>query len=495
MTIASAPASTTPRSHHPGAVLVSMCACTILVIGFVASINLAAPLLAQSQLQPSAAELLWIVDAYVVIFASLVLPGGAAGDRFGRKGILMTGLITFGVGAALCVIAPNVPMMLLGRAITGVGAALVLPNCVGMIVNVTAPERRNRALAIWAASTGFGGVIGNIGGGALLSTGIWQTLFMAATALAVLLAVWVGLTAPQTSRHQRSLDPAGTVLFVLAILALLIGIIEGPEQGWASLTVIMAFCVSALLITCWVLVELRVRHPMLDPRLFRNPLLSSACFGMLIIFFGNFGLFYVNASLLQYSRGYTVLQAGLGILPATIPMLLSASFAPKILKRFGVPVTLAAAFALTAAGLFGISQAAQQPYLVYALWLVVIGLGLSLALPGLTTEIAAALPAEQAGIAGGLQSATRELGSAIGVAVVGTVLTVGFTQKLPVNLQSSHTVALALAKSPSQHAQIIDAFTSGASGALQVAALVMLVVGTVVVAGAARARRLVGQQG
>ncbi|MBQ1442324.1 MAG: MFS transporter [Renibacterium sp.] len=488
-------ASTTTRpkpqqkAPHPGLVLALMCACTILVIGFVASINLAAPLISRSQLQPSASNLLWIVDIYVVIFASFVLPSGAAGDRFGRKGVLTTGLIVFALGAALCALAPDVLLMLLGRTVTGFGAALVLPNCVGMIVNVTPAEHRNRALGIWAATTGFGGVIGNLGGGALLSTGSWQSLFIAAAAIAALLAVCMGIAAPRTVRHQRNLDPLGTLLFVLAVLALLIGIIEGPEQGWASFTVLFAFCLGAGLIGVWVLVELRVRHPMLDPRLFRNPLLSSACFGMLIMFFGNFGLFYVNASVLQYSRGYSVLQAGLGILPTTIPVLLSPLYARKTRNRLGVPLTLGAAFLLTSLGLFGISQAAQQPYPVYALWLLVIGTGLALALPSLTTEIAAALPAEQAGIAGGLQSATRELGSAVGVAVVGTVLTVSFTQGLPVGLQTSHTVAQALLQAPEQHAAIIAAFTTGADTALLAASIITFLAGGVVVAGAFRARR------
>jgi len=185
-----------------------------------------------------------------------------------------------------------------------------------------------------------------------------------------------------------------------------------------------------------------------------------------------------------------VLQTGLGILPTTIPVLLSPLYARKTRNRLGVPLTLGAAFLLTSLGLFGISQAAQQPYPVYALWLLAIGTGLALALPSLTTEIAAALPAEQAGIAGGLQSATRELGSAVGVAVVGTILTVSFTQSLPGSLQTSHTVAQALLQAPEQHAAIIEAFTTGADTALLAASIITFAAGAVVVAGAFRARRL-----
>ncbi|MDV9201071.1 MFS transporter, partial [Streptomyces sp. Wh19] len=166
-------------AQRSGSVLACVSVCTALVVGFVAAINLAVPQLAASSLRPTSSNLLWIVDAYVVIFACLVIPAGAVGDKLGRKGVLMAGLGIFAFGAIVSAIAPNVAIMLIGRAITGLGAACVLPNCVGILLHATAPERRSHALAIWAAATGIGGVAGNVGGGAVLSAGSWRALFAA----------------------------------------------------------------------------------------------------------------------------------------------------------------------------------------------------------------------------------------------------------------------------------------------------------------------------
>ncbi|MER5496562.1 MFS transporter [Streptomyces sp. NPDC002561] len=475
-----------------------MSVCTALVVGFVAAINLAVPQLAASSLKPTSSNLLWIVDAYVVIFACLVIPAGAAGDKLGRKGVLMAGLGVFAFGAVVSAMAPNVAIMLIGRAITGLGAACVLPNCVGVLLHATAPERRPHALAVWAAATGIGGVVGNVGGGAVLSTGSWRTLFEAVALIAACCLAWVARSAPRSARLERTLDLPGTLLFVAAFVALLIGIIEGPELGWDSTVVLIAFACSVLLSLCWVRVELRVPHPMLDPRLFRSVALSSASLGMTLTFFGSFGLFYVNASLLQYGRGFSVLQAGLGVIPLTVPLLVGTRYVPGLIRRIGIPATLSAAFALTGAGLLGLSYASTMAYPVYAAGLFVIGLGIMLAAPCLTTQIASALPVERAGITGGLQSATRELGSALGVAVVGTILTAGFTRHLPADL-SRHaplprTVQEALTLAPADHTAVTEAFTHGANTALRAAALVVLLAGTLVVAGARRAHRTAPQQ-
>ncbi|MFJ5847928.1 MFS transporter [Streptomyces sp. NPDC092903] len=483
-----------PRpTRRSGSVLACVSVCTALVVGFVAAINLAVPELAASSLRPTSSDLLWIVDAYVVIFACLVIPAGAVGDKLGRKGVLLAGLGVFASGAVVSAVAPNVAIMLAGRAVTGLGAACVLPNCVGILLHATAPERRPHALAVWAAASGAGGVVGNVGGGAVLSAGSWRALFTAVAAVALCCLAWAARSAPRGARHHRALDLPGTLLFVAAFVALLTGIIEGPEQGWGSTVVLGAFASSVLLILWWVRVERRAPHPMLDPRLFRSAALSSACLGMTITFFGSFGLFYVNASLLQYGRGFSVLQAGLGVIPLTVPLLAGTRYVPGLIRRTGVPATLAAAFALTGAGLAALSYASAMAYPVYAAGLFVIGLGIMLAAPCLTAQIAAALPVERAGIAGGLQSATRELGSALGVAVVGTILTAGFTRHLPAGLGRHaplpRTVREALASAPADRTAVTEAFTHGADTALRAAALVVLLAGALVVAGARRAHR------
>ena len=328
-------ASGAAADARPGMVLAVMCACTALVVGFVASINLAVPMLAAGSLHPSSSALLWIVDAYVVFFACLVIPGGAAGDRFGRKGVLLCGLLLFAIGATTAATAPDVPVMLLGRAVTGIGAACVLPNTLAILIHATPAPKRPGSIAVWAAMSGVGGVIGNVGGGALLTTGSWRWLFAAVVPIALGCIGWVARCAPHTSRHQRSLDPLATVLLTAAMLSLLVGVIQGPDDGWTSPTVVAGFAGAVALLAAWVVTELRTEHPLLDPRLFRIPVLRAACLGMVVSFFGMFALFFVNASFLQYGKGFSVLQTGLAIIPLTVPLLAGARYVPALSARVG----------------------------------------------------------------------------------------------------------------------------------------------------------------
>lgn len=473
---------------RPGWVLACVSICTVLVVGFVASINLAVPKLAASTLHPTASQLLWIVDAYVIVFACLVIPAGALGDRYGRKGVLIVGLAIFAVGAVISAIAGNVPVILTGRAITGVGAACVLPNALAVLIHATSPARRPHAIAIWAAMSGIGGVVGNVGGGAILSAGSWRWLFASVAPIAALCALWVALGTPRSARHDRSIGPVAAILLTLMTVALLFGITQGPEYGWGSGRVIGSFAATVVLLAAWLAFELTAEHPVLDPRLFTIPALRAASLGMLIVFFGMFGFFFLNASLMQYGRGFSVLQAGLGVLPMTIPLILGARSVPGLVSSIGQRQILALAFTVIAVGIFGLASALHHPYWVYAVWLLIVGVGITLALPTLTSAISSALPREQAGVAGGLQSTTRELGSALGVAIIGTLLTSRFVHHLthdtPIALTTRHiphTVAEALTAAPGQHDAVIEAYVSGAESALKIVASLVLLVGVLIV--------------
>ncbi|WP_020418035.1 MFS transporter [Amycolatopsis sp. ATCC 39116] len=457
-----------------------MCACVVLVVGMVAAINLAVPMLAASALRPSASALVWIVDTYVVFFACLVIPGGAAGDRFGRKGVLLSGLALFAAGALISAVAPGIPLLLAGRAVTGIGAAAVLPNTLAVLLHAVPADRKGPVIATWASMTGIGGVIGNAGGGAILTGGSWRWLFAAAVPIALVLAALVARIAPVSARHDRRLDVPGAVLLVAASVALLLGIVQGPEAGWGSPLVIGGFACSAVLFAVWTVVELKVRHPLLDPRLFRIAGLRSACLGMTAIFFGMFALFYVNASFLQYAKGFGVLWTGLGIIPLTVPIILGARHVGRLTARIGLTVVTALAFGFVGAGLLGLSTSdTATQYAVYAAWLVVTGIGVTLALPTLSGVIAGSLPAAQAGVATGLQATTREFGSALGVAVIGTVLTARFTAALPEDARGAHTVAEALTRAPAD--EVIPAFVSGADTGLRVIGAAVLVLGALVI--------------
>ncbi|MFJ6216034.1 MFS transporter [Streptomyces sp. NPDC092296] len=478
------PPDISTRAPSQRGLLAVMCACVVLVIGVVAAINLAVPMLAASALHPSASALVWIVDLYVIFFACLVIPGGAAGDRFGRKGVLLAGLVVFAAGAVVSAASSSVLVMLVGRAVSGVGAAAVLPNTLAVLLHAVPAERKGATIATWASMTGIGGIIGNVGGGAVLMSGSWRWMFAAVVPVSLLLAALTWRTAPVSARHGRRLDPLGTLLLVGASVALFLGIVQGPEAGWGSAVVVAGFCCAALLFAAWTVVELRVEHPLLDPRLFRLAGLRSACLGMTAIFFGMFALFYVNASFLQYGKGFSVLQTGIGIVPLTVPIIAGGRHVGRVSQRIGFNATLALAFACVGGGLLGLSTShPSTPYAAYAGWLVLTGAGVTLALPTLSSAIANALPPAQAGVGAGLQATTREFGSALGVAVIGTVLTARFVGALPPSARSGqpHTVAEAMATTPpgGEH-DIVAAFVSGADTGLRVIGLAVLVLGALV---------------
>lgn len=483
-----------PRTVASSGATALMCACVVLVVGAVAAVNLAVPQLAASGLRPSASALVWIVDAYVVLFACLVIPGGAAGDRFGHRRVLLAGLALFAVGATVSAAAPGTAVLLAGRAVTGIGAAAVLPNTLAVLLHTVPPARRGAATATWASMTGIGGVAGNVGGGAVLTGGSWRWLFAAVVPVALVLAALVSRFTPVTPRHDRQLDPWGTVLLVGATVALLVGIVQGPAAGWDSVVVVAGFTCAAILFTLWTLVELRTAQPLLDPRLFRLPALRSACLGMTAVFFGMFALFYVNASFLQYAKGYGVLRTGLGIVPLTVPVVLGARYVGRLTRVAGPDLVLALAFVTVGGGLIGLSTGGTgTSYVQYAAWLVVTGAGVALALPALSGAIAGALPPDRAGVGAGLQATTREFGSALGVAVAGTVLTARFTAALPADVRAghaAHTVAGALAEAPPDRAHdIVTAFVAGTDSGLRVTGVTVLVAGALVVAESRFSRR------
>lgn len=466
-----------------------MSAAVVLVVGMVAATNLAVPLLASSTLHPSAPALVWIVDTYVIVFACLVIPAGAAGDRFGRKGVLLAGLGLFAAGALLSALAPDVAVLLAGRALTGLGAAAVLPNSLAVLLHAVPAARKPATIATWASMTGIGGVAGNVGGGLVLTAGSWRWLFAAAVPVSLGLAALAARFAPVSARHDRPVGPLAVVLLTGASVALLLGIVQGPEAGWGSVVVVTAFAGSAVLFAAWVFVELRSPHPLLDPRLFRIAGLRSACLGMTAIFFGMFALFYVNASFLQYAKGFGVLATGLGIVPLTVPIVLGGRYVPRLAGRIGFGATLGGAFAFVGGGLLGLSTSGTgTPYAGYAAWLAVTGIGVALALPTLSGVIAGALPPAQAGVGTGLQATTREFGSALGVAVVGTVSTARFAASLPPEARGAHTVAEALVRAP-RAADVVTAFVSGTDAGLRVAGVAVLVLGGLVAGEAWWSRR------
>ncbi|MEV7418687.1 MFS transporter [Streptomyces sp. NPDC089919] len=405
--------------------LLVLCACVLVAQGMVAAVNLLIPLLAASSLHPDAGQLLWAVDAYVIVFAALLIPAGALGDRYGRKGALLAGLGLFATGAVLSATAGSSAVLIAGRGVCGAGAALIMPATMSVLLHLTPPERRSQALATWTLAAGLGGLAGNVGGGLAGQYLGWRALFWIVVPLAGLLAAAAARLVPVVPRRpEASVDPLGAALLTAALVAVVRGIIEGPAEGWGSVRVLGAFAVGALLLGAFTGYALRTARPLFDPRVFASPRLRAGTLGIGAAFFGLFSLFFVNAQYLQYVKGFGPARTGLAIVPLTIGMALVPRYGARLQDRFGPRLPVAAGMLLIAGGLLLVSTAdAGTPYPLYGGYLFVLSVGTGLCAPALTVSVVASLPAHQAGLGSGLNTAAREIGAALGVAVVGTVLT------------------------------------------------------------------------
>lgn len=462
-----------------------MCLCVALVVGMVSAVNLAIPSLSAGSLHPSAAAVLWVVDGYVAVFACLVVPAGAVADRMGRKGVLLTGLALFTLGCVLAAAAPDVGVLIAGRMLSGVGAAAVLPTTLALMVTGAPDGRRSHLIALWAAMTGLAAVLGNVGGGAAIQSGSWRSLFLYAAPLAVVALLLAALVAPAPPRLTRPVGPVSALLLTLGFLALLFGIVSGPEQGWGSAQVLGAFAAAVLLLTLWTVHELHEEHPLLDPRLLAGPAVRAGAVGMVAVFLGMFGLFYLNGQYLQYVKGYSALGAGVRLLPMAAALLLAPRCATALRRLLQSRTVISLGLLVLAGGLCTVSQVGPDtPYPVYALGAGLTAAGCGLATPLLSETLMSALPPDRAGLGSGLQSLTRELGSALGVALTGTLITAGFTARLPAVLRGPDaptTVAAAESRTgPELHRAVITAFTDSLSTSMLVLAGLVLAAGALV---------------
>lgn len=432
--------------HLTPAAQYALCACVLVAQGMVAAVNLLIPQLAASALHPSAGELLWAVDAYVIAFAGLLIPAGALGDRFGRKGALLAGLGLFAGGAATSALATGPAALIAGRGVCGAGAALIMPATMSLLITLTPPARRSQALAAWTLAAGLGGLAGNVGGGLAGQFSTWRALFWAMVPLAALLALAVARLSPRSpERSDAAPEPVGSLLLVAALTALVYGIIEGPPQGWGSARVLTAFGLGAVMLTVFTVHGLRVARPLLDPRIFASPVVRAGTLGIATAFFGLFALFYVNSQYLQYVKGFPVGVAGVAIVPLTVGMAVMPKFGARWQDRYGIRPVAGGGLTVIGLGLLLVSTAdGTTPYALYAVYLLVISAGTGLCAPALTSAVVVGLPAHRSGLGSGLNTAAREIGAALGVAVVGTVLASGAG---PERTGAAHAAAFAPAMS------------------------------------------------
>ena len=387
-------------------------------------VNVALPTLAR-ELGADTSALQWIVDAYTLVFAGLLLAAGGVGDRFGRKLALIAGLVVFATFSVAGALASSTGQLIAARAAMGVGAALIFPTTLAIAVNVfTDARERAAAIGIWTAVTGVGVALGPISGGWLLEHFSWGSVFLINVPIAIVAIIGTLALVPNSrDPHARRLDLAGLGLSIGGITLLVWSIIEAPRHGWTSFATFGGIAGAAVLLATFAWWESRVAQPLLDVRLFRNRRFTAASLAVTLGFFALFGFIFLVTQYFQLVKGYSALQAGVRTVPFALAMAIAAVTSPQIVKRAGTKLVVAAGLTLMACG-FAVAATtdAASSYGIIVVAMVLMGAGLGSALTPATESILGSLPRDQAGVGSAVNDTTREVGGTLGVAVLGSIM-------------------------------------------------------------------------
>ncbi|MFT5201562.1 MAG: EmrB/QacA subfamily drug resistance transporter [Candidatus Aldehydirespiratoraceae bacterium] len=404
-----------------------MCTCLVLVVAGVSSLNLAIPSIIDD-LKPSSTETLWIIDGYALVFAGLLLPFGAVGDRYGRKGALLSGLVVFAGCALWASTSSTSTMLIIARGTMGIGAALVMPATLSIIISVFPLHERPKAIGAWAGFAGAGAALGIIAGGVLLESFWWGSVMLINVPIAILAAVMIASVVPSSRDEQKTpLDPVGSVLSIVGLGALVFAIIEGGENGWAQTATIGWFVGAAGFLTGWILWERRTANPMLDPALFTKAPFSLGSVSLIAGFGVMFGMFFLLTQYFQFVQGHGPLAAGVRNLPFAGTMIVVASLSPRVAARVGKRGAMTLGLALQAVGFLLFAQLTPDTaYGKVVVPLILLAAGMAMLMPAASESIVSSVPPNKAGVGSAWNDATREIGGALGIAVLGTLLSIGY---------------------------------------------------------------------
>ncbi|MGW5262434.1 MFS transporter [Microbispora sp. NPDC004025] len=425
-------ASLTSRWWALGALVLSA-----LVIGMDATVlNVALPTLA-ADLHASTGDLQWIVDAYLIPFAALMLPAGALGDRFGRRRLLLAGLAAFGVASVVATYAGGTGALIAARALMGAGGAVIMPLSTSILPVVFPPAERGRAIAVWTAAMALGLPLGPVVGGYLLDHFWWGSVFLVNIPMIVVAAVAVAAFIPE-SRDPAApkTDVPGALLSVTGLAALVYGVIEAPARGWGHPSVLGGLGAGAVLLAVFVRVEARARQPMMDLGLFRSRVFVWGAAGATFVSLGMSGVLFVVPQHLQAVLGHDALGTGVRVIPMVAGLMAGGLAGERLTTRLGLRVVMPAGLVVLAAGfLLGagttVSGGASSAYGYVAAWLAVLGAGVGLAMVPAMDGVLATLPEERSGSGSATLQTVRQVGGALGVAGLGSMLSAAYASDLP----------------------------------------------------------------
>jgi EmrB/QacA subfamily drug resistance transporter len=395
-------------------------------------VNVALPTLVR-ELHATNSQLQWVVDAYNLVFAALLLTCGSLSDRFGRRGMLLGGLAVFGLASLIGGFTTTPGQLIAARAVMGLGAALIFPATLSVIANVfTERGERARAIGLWGATAGLAIALGPIVGGWLLEHFSWSSIFFAMSPVAAVAAALVILSVP-TSRDPRAprIDLPGFALSTAGMAALVYTIIEAPSHGWSGARSLGGFAIALVALVAFVAWERRTPAPMLDVRLFRNLRFTAASASVTVAFFSLFGFIFLMTQYFQFIRGYGPLSTGVHLLPVATSVAIGSVLGTRLAVKLGTKLVVTAGLLAVAAFYVWVSLiAARTGYGIIAIQMVLYGLGMGFTSSPATESIIGAVSKHQAGVSSAVNDTTRLLGGTLGVAVIGSVYATVYNSRL-----------------------------------------------------------------
>jgi EmrB/QacA subfamily drug resistance transporter len=433
-------------------------------------LNVALPTLVRD-LNASSTDLQWITDAYIIVFAGLLLAAGSLADRIGRKKTFLAGLALFAGGSAAAAFSHTVTTLIAARAGMGIGGALMIPSTLSIISNMFHDTtERQRAISLWAGTSGIGVALGPIIGGLLLAHFWWGSVFLINVPIAIaglVAALW--LVPDSRNEHASAPDAPGALMSVAGLGAILWAIIEAPTRGWSDPAVLAVGAGGLITLAAFVAWERHTTHPLLNLSYFRKRQFSIAIPAVATVTFGLYGALFVLTQFLQFSLGFTPLQTGVRVLPAASALLVIAPVSALLVRRIGSKLTMTAGLALIAAGLWQISGATvTTTFAGTVLGMVLLGAGAGLAIPTATGSVLGSVPERDSGVASATNTTAMQVGGALGVAVIGSLLTTRYQGMMSTDLAGQHLphATMAAIQSSLGGALAVAAHAGGAAGPL-----------------------------
>jgi EmrB/QacA subfamily drug resistance transporter len=413
-------------------ILAVLCFSLLVIVLDNTILNVAIPTIVRD-LDATNSQLQWMVDAYTLVFAGLLLTAGSLGDRFGRRGALQLGLVVFGIGSLASAFANSADQLIATRAFMGIGGAFIMPATLSIITNVFPPQERGKAIGVWAGTAGLAGVLGPTTAGFLLEHFYWGSVFLVNIPI-VVVGVLAGIFLIPTSKDPSAprLDPLGALLSIVGLVSLLYGIIEAPQQGWGDSTILLSFFIGGALLAAFFAWEAHTDHPMLDVKFFKNPRFTAASSGIMLIFFAMFGMTFLITQYFQFVLGYSPLATGLRFLPWAAVIMIGSPLSSKLVDRFGTKVVVTSGLSLATLGLLSLSTLTVDSHYWpdVILRMMVMAAGMSLTMAPATESIMSSLPLGKAGVGSAVNDTTRQVGGAMGVAIIGSVLSSIYASKM-----------------------------------------------------------------